>query len=185
MIKIYLDMDGVLSNFEKEFRKYNPKMVWDRSLFFKAIDDEIFARLEPFESGALLIEEVVKLHQNVVAEHKKYTGIHDYITEEELAIEILTSTGTSDKIYAPKVQAQKKQWLEDHGIFFPVNFVSKKSEKANYATSFNMLIDDHPDCVLPFRKAGGWGIIHDHKDLDKTIKQLHTDYEYILSSWYA
>lgn len=185
MIKIYLDMDGVLSNFEKEFRKYNPKMVWDRSIFFKAIDNEIFSNLEPFESGAELIQEVISLHQKIIAEHKKYAGIHEYITEEDLAIEILTSTGTSDKIYAPKVQAQKKRWLEDHGIFFPVNFVSKKSEKANYASSFNLLIDDHPECVGPFRSAGGLGIIHNHKDLDNTIKQLHEHYEYILPAWYA
>lgn len=185
MIKIYLDMDGVLSNFEKAFRVYNPTWKWNRDIFFKAIDEEIFANLEPIESGAYLIEEVVQLHEKVIEEHKAYAGIHDYITEDELAIEILTSTGTADKIYAPKVQAQKKQWLEDHGIFFPVNFVSKKSEKANYATSFNMLIDDHPDCIGPFKKAGGWGIVHDHLNLNKTIKQLHSDYEYILSSWYA
>lgn len=155
-LTLYIDMDGVLSHFEKAFRVYNPEYKWDRKVFHQAIlEGKIFETLEWMPNGERFIEEIRKIEQ-------------DYVVH----IEMLTSCGTSDKVINPEVARQKTQWLADHGITWKPNFVSNKLEKSTYATPHRILIDDHAGCTGPFVEKGGVAFQHLDSDYMATIQKL-------------
>jgi 5'(3')-deoxyribonucleotidase len=62
MITLYLDMDGVLADFNKEYTKYDPQKA-DRKRFRSAvIDDKIFEKLDFMPDTQELLNHVSKLH---------------------------------------------------------------------------------------------------------------------------
>lgn len=156
-ITLYLDMDGVLCNFDKEYRKYDPEKE-DRKKFRSAvIDHKIFEKLEYMPDAKELLNHVSKLN-----------GI---------TIEILTSMGTHDPFQANSAKYQKLTWLKEKNIPYKANFVHSKGEKAAYATTSSILIDDSIGCITPFNAKGGHGILHKTsaetiRILDSTILQI-------------
>ena len=157
MITLYLDMDGVLADFHKEYDKLDPNHE-DRKKFRHAvIDGKIFTKLDFMPDTQELLNHVYKLH-----------GVH---------IEILTSMGTHDPFQAQEAKHQKLAWLQIKNIPYKANFVHSKQEKAQYATPTSILIDDSAGCISPFIEAGGHGILHKHASetiriLDSTILQI-------------
>ena len=153
MITLYLDMDGVLCNFEKSYHAL-PDVVageFDRKKFRSAvIDHKIFETLEPMPDARELLNHVSRLH-----------GVK---------IEILTSMGTHDPFQGEQARGQKMRWLEKHNIPYRSNFVRSKEEKAKYATPTSILIDDSVGCVKPFIAKGGHAILH--TSAKKTISEL-------------
>ena len=142
MITIYLDMDGVLADFNKEYSKYDPAKA-DRKRFRSAVlDDNIFEKLDMMPDAFQLLNHVKHLHNK---------GVN---------VEILTSMGTFDEQQGKCAQAQKLVWLTERGITYKANFVRSKSEKAQYANSSSILVDDSIGCVAPYIEAGGNGILH-------------------------
>lgn len=140
MITLYLDMDGVLADFNKEYTKYDPNKE-DRKKFRSAVvDHKIFEKLDFMPDTQELLNHVSKLH-----------GV---------AVEILTSMGTHDPFQAGEAKSQKLKWLTAKNIPYKANFVHNKQEKAKYATARSILIDDSVGCISPFNEAGGNGILH-------------------------
>ena len=158
MITLYLDMDGVLADFHKEYDKYDPKRE-DRKKFRSAvIDHKIFEQLDFMPDTQELLNHVCKLN-----------GV---------TIEILTSMGTHDPFQANAAREQKLKWLNAKNIPYKANFVNDKVSKAKYATPTSILIDDSIGCITPFNEAGGHGILHTNSSntnsiLDSTILQIH------------
>lgn len=157
MITLYLDMDGVLADFHKEYRKLDPQLQ-DRKRFKQAvIEYKIFEQLDFMPDTVELLNHVSKL--------------------VDVNVEILTSMGTHDPFQGNAAKTQKTNWLNAKNIPYKPNFVRNKQEKANYATPFSILIDDSIGCVEPFTKAGGYGILHTSaaqsiQMLDTAILQL-------------
>jgi 5'(3')-deoxyribonucleotidase len=157
MITLYLDMDGVLADFNKEYIKYDP-MKEDRKKFRSAVmEHHIFEKLEFMPDTQELLNHVSKL-----------TGV---------TIEILTSMGTREPDQAQAAKHQKMKWLDEKNIPYKANFVHSKQEKANYAGSTSILIDDSIGCISPYIEAGGHGILHVNATdsirlLDSTLKTI-------------
>ncbi len=158
-ITLYLDMDGVLADFNKEYIKFDPEKN-DRKRFRSAvIDHKIFEKLDFMPDTQELLNHVSKLH-----------GVN---------IEILTSMGTHEPFQANEAKMQKLKWLNEKNIPYRANFVHSKKEKAEYATSRSILIDDSVGCISPFNEAGGHGILHTTSSntisiLDSVILQLRS-----------
>ena len=153
--KIYLDMDGVLCNFERRyFELYNelPGSMRDRKDFNLHWDDFIqtkqFETLDWYPGADELVEACLA------------TG---------LPIEILTSSGGLKN--HDEVARQKAVWLNDHGLgMWKPNVVAGRKNKAGYATPNTILVDDTPDVIQAFNAAGGVGILH--KEIGNTLMML-------------
>jgi phosphoglycolate phosphatase-like HAD superfamily hydrolase len=151
MITLYLDMDGVLCNFDKAYRKLDPEKA-DRKKFREAVFTyKIFEDLEFMPDTTELMNYVSKL--------------------DGITIEILTSMGTFDSEQGNAARYQKMKWLDSKNIPYKANFVRAKQEKANFAHDRAILVDDSIGCITPFNAKGGHGILHT-KSSD-TIQQIH------------
>lgn len=157
MITLYLDMDGVLADFNKEYLKFDPQKE-DRKKFRDSVMTYgIFERLDFMPDAQELLNHVSRLR-----------GVN---------VEILTSMGTHEPTQGEEAKRQKIKWLNAKNIPYKPNFTRNKEEKANYATPHSILIDDSSGCIGPFVAAGGHGILHSHASetvriLDSTILQL-------------
>jgi hypothetical protein len=154
--KIYLDMDGVVADFEKRYTEIfgkTPHDARDQKEFNpnwkQFIETEQFKTLDWFPGGQELLEFIAKL---------------------PVQVEMLTSSGGQK--YHEKVAAQKVYWLVMKNIPYFANVVSGRKLKANYATPETILVDDTEDVIDAFNKAGGHGILH--RDAGETIQKIKT-----------
>jgi beta-phosphoglucomutase-like phosphatase (HAD superfamily) len=152
--KIWLDMDGVIADFEKRYKElYNmlPKESEKQKRFEHFFDDFIahnnFATLDIMPGAYDLIA---------------------FLKSLTIPTEILSSTSSEKR--DPQIRPQKLQWLESHGIHFPAILVPGAKNKAKYATPDSILIDDMEKNCDDFRAAGGFAILH--KDVPTTLAIL-------------
>jgi len=143
-VKLYLDMDGVLCNFDKAYRMFDPAKA-DRKKFRQSVmEHKIFENLEMMEDASILLTQANK--------------INDMFSH--IDVQILTSMGTHDEEQGKEASRQKTVWLEKNNISFKPNFVRSKLEKSLYAHEHAILIDDSIGCIEPFREKGGIAIHH-------------------------
>jgi hypothetical protein len=151
MITLYLDMDGVLCNFDKAYRALDPEKA-DRKKFREAVFTyKIFEDLEFMPDAQELLDYVSKL--------------------ENINIEILTSMGTYDELQGHEAKTQKLYWLHEHNIPYKANFVRAKQEKSNFAHDRAILVDDSIGCITPFAVKGGHAIHHSRSS--DSVQQIH------------
>lgn len=150
-ITLYLDMDGVLCNFDKAYKSLRTHAEDGNRFRAAVMEFHIFEDLEFMPDAMELMNYVSKLD-----------GIN---------IEILTSVGTFDETRGTAAKHQKTKWLDSKNIPYRTNFVRTKHEKANYATPTSILIDDSIGCIEPFNAKGGHGILH--KTSTESIQVLH------------
>ena len=156
-ITLYLDMDGVLCNFEKAYRAMWDEYKWDRERFRAAIlERRIFETLEWMPNGEQFIDDV--------------RSIADLY---KLNVEMLTSTGSHQADIKASAMEQKTNWLQAQGITWKPNFVSAKPEKSQYAHGKAILIDDMEGCTKPFINKGGIALLHNDKDYRLTVDKLY------------
>jgi predicted nucleotidyltransferase len=144
-------MDGVISDWESQFKRYSggvPVETYDaergKKNRFKFVDKncpEYYATMPWMKDGKLL-----------------------YNFVSHLPVEILSHAPTKLSYIG------KKQWLANNKIDIKTNLVPHRNLKAKFATDDSILIDDREDNVNDFINAGGKAILH--KNAIDTINQL-------------
>lgn len=157
--KIFVDMDGVLADFDKGVKK-----ILDEPLDSHKYDTDpnyrtrMWKAVEKYsqQGGRLwyelpLMSDALTLWKHV----KKYNPT------------ILTAAG--NPMYG--AAEQKRQWIKERINRNVQVLTTKKSrEKAQYAAPNHILIDDRKKSIDPWVAAGGIGILH--TSAADTIKQL-------------
>jgi len=151
---IYLDMDGVIADFNKRYKELyhmNPRDAEKKKEFDKFFDEFIatgqFATLD-------LMPDAMK-------------GI-TFLRKLNVPTQILSSTASEKRNDA--IAKQKLVWLQTHGITFTPNLVPGKRLKRNFAAPDKIIIDDTEVVIDQWREAGGIGILH--KDWPTTVAIL-------------
>jgi len=158
MKKLYLDMDGVLTNFVAEFSRHygleslknRDKKLWTEDWPNFILVKRGFENLPWYPGG----KEMIRFAKQ--------------IAKKGIPVEILTSTGGES--YHNEVKKQKNIWLKKQGITFKSNMVPGRKKKRDYAGPGIVLVDDTLDVVESFNKAGGIGI--HHTNLGDTVEKL-------------
>lgn len=142
--QIYLDMDGVIADFNKRYKelyRMEPREAEKKKEFHKFFDEFIatgqFSTLDLMPDAMLGIE---------------------YLRKAPVPTQILSSTASPERYDA--IAKQKLIWLQTHGITFNPIFVPGKRHKYKYATPDSIIIDDTESVIDDWRKAGGIGILH-------------------------
>jgi hypothetical protein len=142
--KIYVDMDGVIADFNKAYKarfKLYPEDTRDRKefygLFETFIREDCFAKLDLMDDARELI---------------------DFLNTVSTPKEILSSTAREE--FHAMIVPQKATWLNTHNIAYTQNFVPGKRHKYKYATPNSIIIDDTKSVIDDWNKAGGIGILH-------------------------
>lgn len=157
--KVYLDMDGVLADFDKRLDDAEIPKDLTRAEFWERIKTtpRFWTKMDLMPGANQLVNFVRKL---------------------KVPIEILTAPVTSD----PKCKPGKLVWARAHSFNFPIHF-KRAQDKYKYAEPGAVLIDDLPETIEAWNKAGGIGIVH--TSVGQTVyelqKILQSNNEYIES----
>ena len=152
--KIYLDLDGVIADFNKRYRELHntsPSSDDARKRFGQRFG--AFIQTKQFQTLDMMPDATVLLN---------------YLNRCGVPVEILSSTARP--INNAEISRQKEVWLGKHNINYPANFVPGKSLKYKFADENSIIIDDTPSVIDDWNKAGGTGILH--KDALTTISIL-------------
>jgi hypothetical protein len=148
-------MDGVLTDFDKRYTELfgeRPTDVQRRAKHF-------WANWEKFIRGA---------NFSTLDKHKDADTLLHFVHELRVPVEILSSSGGNE--FHSEVTWQKTVWLCNNSIPYKANIVAGGSKKAEFASPWNILVDDTEHVVEKYREAGGTAILH--KDIDFTLKEL-------------
>jgi phosphoglycolate phosphatase-like HAD superfamily hydrolase len=137
--KIYLDMDGVICDFDKRYEElygYNPHKVKDKNRWKENFDD--FIKTRQFATLDLMPGAMTLLHG---------------LAMSGVPVEILSSSARED--VAKEISEQKEEWLKKYHIDFPRNFPPGKRYKYKYAAPSYLIIDDTLSVIEDWKEAGG------------------------------
>jgi hypothetical protein len=142
--KIYLDMDGVIADFDKRYksrykmlpREAEKNKEFDK-FFTQFIADGEFATLDLLPDAMELI---------------------NFLRSLDVPTEILSSSASEKR--DPDIRPQKLEWLKNNNIEFPAIIVPGKRHKKDYSNENTLLIDDTQVNIDQWRKEGGIGILH-------------------------
>lgn len=154
-MKIYLDMDGVLTDFEGRYEE-----------LFGVRPDDVQGRTRHFWQNWKAFVEGNNFA--TLSWNKGAVELLAYVASLQVPVEILSSSGGGD--LHDVVVPQKLKWLESKGIPYKANIVPGGSKKAEFAQPWHILVDDTLKVVENYRNAGGTAILH--TDANTTIKEL-------------
>lgn len=152
--KVYLDMDGVIADWAKQFERF---------------------------SGGIPVEKYEADHGKSQRYHFVRKNSPDYYStmpwmkDGELLYNFLKCCDTEILSHATDSRATKGKliWLKNNNVKLKPNLVGKSVDKAKYATPDSILIDDKPENIDEFVKAGGKGILHTNSvDTINKLKEL-------------
>lgn len=160
---LYLDMDGVVCDFETPISNIVGKVPvgrdphdWIGPVEWKILADHprLYRQLpKTTEADAL------------VTRCKKFCEENDY---ELLFLTAVPHVGTMHWSYHDKTE-----WCREHYPEIPVHFGPYSRDKHLHCKSGDILIDDRPSNIRDWNAAGGHGILH-QGDLQRTIARLES-----------
>ena len=153
VLKIYCDMDGVLTDFDKRFKEvhpWGPKKFTEKNgkdEFWELVDDRgvgFWVGMEWMEDGKTLWEYLKSNHN----------------------VELLSSPSRAEHS-----RLGKRLWVRNHKLGAKLNLAYSKNKK-KYAAPNHVLIDDRKDNIEGWESEGGIGILHTSAE-DTITKLLH------------
>lgn len=166
MITIYLDMDGVLADFDSKCVELTGKhfMVWpDSQSAWAAIEQhqDMYRILPPLSDALALIEGCVSL--------SKIYGCK---------LAVLTAIPRIGRL--PLVAQHKQEWLAEHFPQFPdlltnFNIGPYAVDKQNHCKPDHVLIDDSDLNIPQWIAKGGCGILHTSAEQSLAELVLHLE----------
>lgn len=156
---IYLDMDGVLADFEGHFKEISGGLTAKQYIKSKGQngthamwmlidkDKDFFAKLKPFSHAKELVRLCRKIAPTIILSSPP-------VTNRERAIE------------------NKREWLDNYIGHIPAIFSNNKKEYANKSA---LLIDDFKENTESFQENGGRVLLF--KDFDSTRDFLENAYD--------
>lgn len=165
MIKeIFVDLDGVLADFNSTFDRVNGL---DAIAIHNMSDQEMQKRRNLlYDTLPDFVEKGYWVDLNPVSDFELGVG---FLRQLDIPIRILSSTSSIENLFE-KVKSQKLQWLKTYNIEFEPIFVPGKKLKLSYAQEGNILIDDSLDTIENWGAREGMGI--HHMSWEKTIAEL-------------
>lgn len=154
--KIYVDLDGVLVNFDEAMERIGfplQTVLQDKkakSKFWQTIGwmakqgKPFWSTMEPMPDAHVL---------------------WNYLQKYHIKPEILSATG-----HVGNATEEKHAWVKQHLGVVPTHLVRKSSDKAQFAAPNHILIDDRAKSIEPWTAAGGIGILH--KSAADTVAKL-------------
>lgn len=154
---VYLDSDGVLSDFSAYCLKHYGKLPdglsgKEKSKFWAWVGyhdkhvEPFFRSLPKMADADTLVE---------------------FCRKNFRSMKVLTARGNTPT----DGEEQKIAWYEEHFPGLECIVVRKSPDKAEYAHPRSILIDDRSKSIDPWIEAGGIGILH--TSAESTISQLH------------
>jgi 5'(3')-deoxyribonucleotidase len=142
MINIYLDLDGVMVDFERHYLDlfgHAHDSVSDNLMWDHIKSDDGFFRNSPPMAGAI--------------------SFFGYLIEEYKNVTILTACPKSDYSRSAK---HKREWVREHlSIYVPVIPMLHGVNKCLFMHQpGDVLIDDFEKNIKPWNSIGGYGILH-------------------------
>lgn len=154
MKTIYLDMDGVLADFDSYYFRNGRKSFIFEEFRNEVMYNQLFSHLP----------EMPRYDEFI-------SGVYDIAQKYGYDVQICSSVHSLEPEMKSRAMSQKTHWLKTHGLpNIKKNFTERKSQKADYASRDSILIDDSLECVSYFREAGGEAICH--KEVSSTLKIL-------------
>lgn len=160
-MKIYLDLDGVFTDFERYYAAMNPAKVWlDETVVGHEAFWAVVLNTPDFWLNLPLMPGAPKLWAFVNSLNFNSTGQH-------VELEILSAPGKSDE---KRAREQKPVWVRTNlSDTIKINLVYSK-DKQQFASPTSILIDDYSQNCEQWRARGGVAI--QHKSADETIAEL-------------
>lgn len=158
MRTIYLDMDGVVADFDKfvkEFLKTDktshswPKGTWDKI----ATNQRLYRDLDKTPEADQLVQRCKEIC------HKK-----------NWRLLFLTAVPKDDDM--PWAFYDKVNWVQKHYPDIPVHFGPYSHTKWRHCIPGDILIDDRPGNIEDWSQVGGNAILH-RGDIMETLNQLN------------
>ena len=154
--KVYIDMDGVVSDFDGKLAE---------------ISDGRYGNDDTYTKGMMWTDiyrwdKHVEPYFESLAKMKGADALVGFITSNFENVSFLSAGGSTPK---DNVQ-QKKNWVAKNFPGMDVIVVGTSAQKAVYANPMSILIDDRDKSIDPWRRAGGFGILY--KNNAQAIKEL-------------
>ena len=151
MLKIYCDMDGVLTDFDKQFSEIHP---WGPTKFTEKNGKDEFWELVDgrgvgFWVGMPWMEDGKTLWEYLKSNHE---------------VELLSSPSRAEHS-----RLGKRLWVRNHKLGAKLNLAYSHNKK-KYAAPNHVLIDDRKDNIEGWESEGGIGILH--TSTEDTIAKL-------------
>ena len=168
--KLYLDMDGVLADFNQCLRDFG--VVDNETHFIHKPRAEWTPSQVDLDARVRGVMELEDFWPSIPPMRDAYE-LWDYC--KQFDVHILTATPNVTE-WRDRIAQQKREWIQRTFGPFPADkiHVCLRSEKAALAGPYNLLVDDMPQNCLDWNAAGGHAILH--TSAADTIKMLREIY---------
>lgn len=158
---VYCDLDGVIVDWQSGFKRISQGLT----------GEEYEVKYGKVSSMELIKSHGIEWWANLewMPDGK---DLWNHINDNFVNIKILTATGRPGG-YTSMARKGKEIWMKNNLSGFPDKdkiIVGRKMEKAQYAKSGDILIDDTPSNVNDWIQSGGIGVLH--KNAMSTISKL-------------